>query len=68
MIGNRNLIVHGCDVISRARQWVTLEVSVWELRDSLRADVVQARAQTPNDPEPSDEPEWVPPAGPESSA
>lgn len=68
VIGNRNLIVHGYDVISRARQWVTLEVSVRELHDSLRPDILQARAQTPSGPEPPDEPEWVPPAGSESSS
>lgn len=66
VISNRNLIVHGYDVISRDREWTTLVVSVRALRDSLAADIAHAKQQIENSPggPPSDgEPTWLgPPA------
>lgn len=69
VIANRNLIVHGYDVISRARQWTTLDVSVRQLHDALRDDISQASAQSgPHaGPAAADEPAWDPPGEAEPS-
>lgn len=43
IIGNRNHVVHGYDVINRERQWVTLTTSVPALAEDLRSDLTAAQ-------------------------